>query len=429
MSSTLAELNILFVDNEHALQEVGAMASDARWVVLDTEFEHTRTFYPRLGLIQCVFSSCPDKQYLVDTVALGAQAVAEIGKIDKVLLDPAVPKVLHACSEDVTALMQYFGWQKKCETKITNLLDTQIAAAYLGFGHQVGYRELVKVMCDVELSKEETRSDWLQRPLTESQMAYAARDVQYLSPCYHQMITTLENNGRLDWAIEDSERHVQSQQHEEALDRYYLKFQQGWQLDHQQVSLLKDLCTWREETARTIDTPRTRIIRDGCLYEIAEKQPSDMRGLMRLKSLKGRPKDIRYMKRYADQILNRISVIDDADAEEDAAIEPIEKPLDRDLKMVFKECKEVLARVAETIKVPQERLLAKKDLHRFIASYAHHVSTNDVLQLPSIMIGWRHAFIYEPLTAVLVGYKQQLIAQYSKRSELKNRWNETSQHR
>ena len=137
------------------------------FVALDTEFMRVDTFYPIAGLIQIGDGV---RAYLIDPLTIDNwQPLAAL------LENPAVIKVVHACSEDLEVLLRLTG------SLPVPLFDTQLAAAYLNLGFSMGYSRLVQAVLDIELPKGETRSDWLQRPLSETQISYAAEDAVHLA--------------------------------------------------------------------------------------------------------------------------------------------------------------------------------------------------------------------------------------------------------
>jgi len=243
--------------------------------------------------------------------------------------------------------------------------------------------------------------------------------------CYPFMKEALMKRQRYAWVTEDSQRFVLDQQKEEAFDRYYLKFRNGWNLDRKQVSLLRDLCAWREEVARQMDTPRTRIVRDSSLFEIAEKQPSNLKGLLRLKSLQGKTRDIRHVKQYAHQILAHVNVLDEKT--DQTPPQPIEPPLERDLKQLFKACKALISDIAAEHEIPQERLVSKNELYRLVAAYAHHLATDEPVLLPKSMQGWRKCIVVEPLCELLDPYKRDLVERYNRLMRKAFRWQQENE--
>lgn len=140
------------------------------------------------------------------------------------------------------------------------LFDTQLAAAYLGMAHSMGYSKLVKEVLDIDLPKDETRSDWLQRPLTEMQMRYAADDVQHLAQVYLALDARLSEEKRA-WLLEDGAELVANLCRESDPREAYREVKLGWRLRPRQLAVLRELCAWREEQARLRNRPRNHAAR------------------------------------------------------------------------------------------------------------------------------------------------------------------------
>jgi ribonuclease D len=184
-----------WIDEPEALRaRLSAWQGQAR-VGLDTEFIRERTFYPQLALVQL---SVPGEVLLVDPLAAG---VAEA--LRPLLLDRDTLKIMHSASEDLQALL------RGCNALPAPVFDTQVAAAMSGMGSGLGYQKLVEQVTGVALEKGETRSDWLRRPLSESQLKYAADDVLHLHEIHAALDAKLRALGRLDWLQADSERALQ----------------------------------------------------------------------------------------------------------------------------------------------------------------------------------------------------------------------------
>ena len=157
-----------WIDNRDALQSWLAGIPDDAAIGLDTEFMRRNTFYPQLALLQLGWNG---RHALIDPLAF------EIGgALQPLLGDGAAVTIMHSASEDLETLSPMLPNGPKI------LFDTQIAAAFVGMGLGISYRALVAELAGVELDKGETRSDWMQRPLTASQTSYAALDVVYLKP-------------------------------------------------------------------------------------------------------------------------------------------------------------------------------------------------------------------------------------------------------
>ena len=163
-------IDIHWIRDNDSLGQHCAEWQNLPFVALDTEFMRVDTFYPIAGLIQI---GDGERAYLIDPLTIDNWQ-----PLSALLENPAVVKVLHACSEDLEVLLRLTG------SLPAPLFDTQLAAAYLNLGFSMGYSRLVKEVLDLDLPKGETRSDWLQRPLSETQISYAAEDALHLAEVY-----------------------------------------------------------------------------------------------------------------------------------------------------------------------------------------------------------------------------------------------------
>ena len=160
------------IQSDAELAEAARRWAEAPALGLDTEFVRTNTFYHRLGLIQVCDGSTA---WLVDPLA-----ARDLAPLAAVFRSPGV-KILHSASEDIEVFYRALG------VLPAPLFDTQIAGAFAGKGAFLSYQKLVAACLGVELAKEETRTDWLARPLSPGQLAYAAEDVAFLLPVYEQL--------------------------------------------------------------------------------------------------------------------------------------------------------------------------------------------------------------------------------------------------
>ena len=159
---------------------------------VDTEFRRTTKDNMRLALLQV---NDAEEVYLIDTISISEPD----GHAD-FLFSESVLKIFHSCKEDLEAI---HAWTDR---EIKNIFDTQIANAFLDGNFSIGYQSLVQQELDIVLNKSETRSNWLRRPLSESQLKYAALDVEYLIHIYKNQEKALSNSSKLIWHNQDIER-------------------------------------------------------------------------------------------------------------------------------------------------------------------------------------------------------------------------------
>lgn len=254
-------------------QLVDAIASfdGSSYVAIDTEFIRETTFWPELCLIQMATA---DKSALVDPLSPDL----DLAPFFRLMADSTVTKVFHAARQDIEIIHKLGGLIPD------PLFDSQVAAMVCGFGDSISYDQLVAKMAGVHLDKTSRFTDWRQRPLSDTQLSYALADVTHLAAIYPQLKAKLEEAGREDWVKE--EMAVLS-----SVDTYDLHPENAWKRLKMRVRkpvelvVLQKVTAWREMEARERNVPRSRVIKDDTIYEIAQQQPKDAQALGRLRTI------------------------------------------------------------------------------------------------------------------------------------------------
>jgi ribonuclease D len=333
------------------------------FIALDTEFMRTSTFYPKPGLVQVA-----DNQdcYLIDPLT-----VTDWSPFAELLDNLNVVKVFHACSEDLEVCHRLSG------TTPNPVADTQIGAALGSLGGIMGFQRLVKAVLDLDIDKGETRSDWLHRPLREKQVEYAVADVFYLYQCYERLMTLLTDMGRLSWWQEDCARILSLGQISEDYSQQYRKVKLAWKLRPQEQYVLQQMAIWRERTARIWNVPRSQVVEDNVLWNIARYQPAHQGDLARA-GMKTRTRE-----RIGDQVLVLITEALEVDEGQwpDALQQPLSPQESERLKLMKKE----VTVCAERIDIPAEMLVKKKTLEALLRSGY----PRGPYSLPEPLLGWR----------------------------------------
>jgi len=370
----------IMITDSAALEKAAQRWQEIDVIALDTEFIRTDTFYPILALIQLCDG---ETTWLVDPLALPEPQ----GLID-LLANPNVVKVLHSCSEDLETLSHSLGQLPD------PLFDTQTAAAYCGLGFSVGYRGVVKELVGVELDKHETRSDWLQRPLSASQLSYAAEDVHYLLPVYRALLEQLESQERQTWVEDEMLAKLANSRRDVPPENYYIRVKGAWKLDRRGLAILQALSTWREGVAREDNRPRGRIIADKDLLSIAFlKSPLSMAQLKGTNILNPRAQRL-----YGDKILAVFADIDTSDGKDFPQLLP--KAIPREHGSMLKSCRQLVVARAEELSLAPEVLARKVDLEFLVRSIAY-----GEVQLPEVLTsGWR----FDAVGAALLSHAGEL---------------------
>ena len=184
-----------FVDSIEDLAYLNEELILKPYLGVDTEFRRTTKQNMKLALLQV---NDGEETYLIDTILID-----DPGCNADFLFSPSVLKIFHSCKEDLEAV---FAWTQK---EMVNIFDTQIANSLLGGDFSIGYQGLVEQEMDIILNKNETRSNWIRRPLSDSQLKYAALDVEYLIYLYKIQKEELLNTTKLEWHDQEIKRLVE----------------------------------------------------------------------------------------------------------------------------------------------------------------------------------------------------------------------------
>ena len=261
-----------YIDNSEKLHDLITRLQTAEWIALDTEFIREKTYYPRLCLIQI---ASKDLLACIDPLAL-----PDLQPFLDWLNDPKRLKVLHAAWQDLEIFHHLGRGQVP-----SPIFDTQIAAAVLGIGDQLGYARLVEESLGVVLDKSQSRTDWARRPLTTAQLDYAIDDVRYLRDVYVKMRNQLEKLSRLKWLDKPFQKLADPATY--AIDpRHSWERVKGLQiLKPQQLAILRELAAWREERALQKDLPRRWLLSDEILLDMARMQPVNAVAMRQIRGL------------------------------------------------------------------------------------------------------------------------------------------------
>jgi ribonuclease D len=236
-------------------------------VGLDTEFHRERTYFPKIAMLQL---SWQDQVALVDPLEVDLTPLASV-------LDSATVTVIHAASQDLEVLL------RSCGTVPRHLFDTQIAAGFLGMSAP-SLTALVEREIGTRLPKGDRLTDWLARPLTDAQLAYAAADVAHLLEIWRRQRTDLEARGRLDWATAEFEELRSKARVSRPPDEAWTRIKEARQLRGQARLIAQEVAAWREARAIEIDQPARFVMADLAVVAIAQRTP---RTADELRSIRG----------------------------------------------------------------------------------------------------------------------------------------------
>lgn len=255
-------------------QALAAFCKDAAnydFVTVDTEFLRETTYWPKLCLIQ---AATPERAVIIDPLAEGL----DLEPFAALLADDHVTKVFHAARQDIEIFVKLFG------VVPTPLFDTQIAASVCGHGDSISYDNLVRSVVGEQIDKSSRFTDWSARPLSDKQLAYALADVTHLRNIYANLRDEIGKARRWDW-VRDEMAILES------VDTYVVKPEDAWKRIKAKVNRPRDLAAlqalaaWRERKAQSNDQPRSRILKDDAVAELAIQRPTSPDAFEKLRAV------------------------------------------------------------------------------------------------------------------------------------------------
>jgi ribonuclease D len=259
---------IRLVADRAGLDEVVGALRDAEEYAVDTEFHRERSYYPTVALVQIAWR---DGLVLVDPLRVGLEPLREILEGDGLA-------VLHAASQDLEVL------QRACGAVPRHLLDTQLAAGFLGFSTP-SLASLADRILGIELPKASRLTDWLHRPLDPGQQVYAASDVAHLLDLADELRRELRAVGRLTWAEEECEELRSRSFAGIDPNEAWLRLKEGRSLRGKARGIAQEVAAWRERRAAETDQPVRHVFPDLAVVGIATNPPSTVEELRRIRGV------------------------------------------------------------------------------------------------------------------------------------------------
>jgi len=257
------------ITTTEALAAVCDRISRHPFVTVDTEFLRETTFWPKLCVIQL---ASDDEAVAIDALAEGL----DLAPVFELMANPAIVKVFHAARQDVEIV-----WNL-AKMVPAPLFDTQVAAMVCGFGDQVSYGELVQSVCEIPVDKSSRFTDWSRRPLSEAQITYALADVTHLRDVYRWLSARLEKTGRTSWLADEMQTLTSASTYEQHPDNAWERLRNRARKPRD-LAVLMEIAAWREREAQSRDVPRSRVLKDDIMIEIALAAPrtADLLGQLR----------------------------------------------------------------------------------------------------------------------------------------------------
>jgi len=344
------------------------------FVTVDTEFLRETTYYPLLCIAQMAST---EEAAVIDALAPGI----DLAPFYALMADEKVMKVFHAARQDIEIV-----WHA-AKLIPHPIFDTQVAAMVLGHGDSISYDQLVQRITGDALDKSHRFTDWTRRPLSDAQLTYAVSDVTHLRQVYLALVEDLKRRGRADW-VEDEMRVLTSP------NTYRMEPEGAWQRlktrvrKPRELAVLIEVAAWREREAQSRDVPRSRVLKDEAIADIAVQAPTTTEKLKNLRSL---PKGFE-RSRWGEQIV--------AAVERGLARDPSTLPLQSRTQpapngaAVVELLKVLLRMISERHHVAAKIIATVDDLDR--------IAADDGADVPALT-GWRRELFGEKALALKHG--------------------------
>lgn len=278
----------MYIETVAGLTQLVTQLQGAAAIAIDTEFVRERQYYPQLEIVQV---ATEEIAAIIDYRAIGT-----LTPFQPILDDPRILKVFHAASQDLEIFLNLTG------AVPTPLFDTQVAAAMVGLGAQIGYSRLVETVLGVVLLKSETLTDWSRRPLTQAQREYALDDVRYLLPVFTHLRERLQAMGRTEWVHEEWQAMSDPNAYRRVNPRdAFRRIGGANRLRPAQLAVLRELADWREREALRRDRAAPLVMKDAILLELARRTPQTLAEMREIRSIQGRE-----IERYGEPMLAAI---------------------------------------------------------------------------------------------------------------------------
>ena len=269
----MVKINKIIIDND-TLKEFINKCLKQKVLAIDTEFIRDNTYYPILCLVQIA-----GKDF---AAAIDPLSEIDMNPIWDLLSNEKILKIFHSGRQDIEIFLNLTGKIPK------PIYDTQIAAMFCGLGDQVGYEKLVDKFLNLSINKENQFTNWLQRPLTKSQLDYAISDVTHLIKIFPSVNKLILDAGRQEWVSKEIEQLYKKDLYnvnpEEAWKRIKIKYSKS-----ETLNILKILAKWRENKCKERNIPRNRLIRDETLVNISLFKPNK---IDLFNKIRGMPKNV-----------------------------------------------------------------------------------------------------------------------------------------
>ncbi len=359
-----------YIHTERGLEDlIGSLLSQPAYA-LDTEFHREKTYFPKLALVQVAWQ---DQLVLIDPLAVDLAPF-------RAVLESGSTAVIHAADQDLEVLLL------ACGALPTTLFDTQIAAGFVGMSTP-SLSSLYERFLGVKVGKGDRLTDWLQRPLTEDQLTYAATDVVHLLEIHAMLTEDLTRRGRLDWALDECETQRLRSRGQREPQEAFRRIKEARQLRGRSRAVVRAVAAWRERRAAALDIPVRYVLSDIAVLGIAQRPPRTRRDL---EKIRGFDRGLR------DDVVTELLEIVGSAVEEPvpaSADTVVHAPLDRDLRPAVALISAWVSQMARDLEIDSTLLATRGDLEALLGDIPE----------ARLATGWRAQLVGDPIRRLVSG--------------------------
>jgi ribonuclease D len=343
-------------------------------ITVDTEFLRETTYYPLLCVVQM---ASPEEAIVVDALADGI----DLKPFFALMADEKVLKVFHAARQDIEIVWHQAGIVPH------PIFDTQVAAMVLGYGDSIAYDQLVERIAGHRPDKTHRFTDWSRRPLSAEQIHYAVSDVTHLRDVFAALDADLKKRSRNDWVSEEMEVLTSPKTYDFHPERAWERLKTRVRKP-KELAVLMEVAAWREQEAQSRDVPRSRVLKDDAVGDIATHAPTSLERLANLRSL---PKGFDRSKWGADIV----AAVQRGIARDISTLPKIEKPRNNTNGGAIVELLKVLLRMTSERHAVASKVIATVD-------DLEQIATDDHADVAALR-GWRREMFGEAALALKHG--------------------------
>ncbi|GAC1495161.1 MAG: ribonuclease D [Vulcanimicrobiaceae bacterium] len=370
-------MNVELIEDQAALAAFCGHIATVDRVALDTEFHNEKSYAARLMVVQLVAG---DRVGIVDPLR-----VANLEPLAEALATKTI--VGHALQSDLKIFADRF------DRLPATAFDTQLAAAFCGYGMSISLADLVSDLVGIRLRKSQTVSDWSSRPLSEQQIDYLVDDVKHLTAMADALVARLGAAGRLAWFQDEATSLVEMARYRPDPERLYLRVPGAMRMNRRELGILREVATLRDTLARERDVPLKYIIPDDVMSGIVSLRPATRDDLAQLRRL-----DAGARKAFGDRIVEAVAA--GVALADDALPKKPARPPGAEREAIVATLAVLASAIAAENELPPGLLVTRAALERI----ARELPT-DAADVARVLGGstWRASLVAEPLVALLTG--------------------------